>query len=353
MSSISARRASCSTTTCSARRASSSHLALRRRDAVEAGKAERVEPRATDRSVAIEDGAGRGVLALEGILDGDAPQPAVLECPLLAIVQQDGRPHPFLPWTDADAIAAGVVDEGDRQQALPVRIVGAAVEQPPDGIRDDVHPARQPKLLLRLVLPWHEVRRVRPGAGEDDRMAVDHLQLLCVVPAPPKGLAVVVVLRVGRPARHGLALVLRREEERDLLPIGLVVVGAMERASPVVEGVEEPVLQHRPAGIAKDAAVIRVRAIVGGGAVPQGRAASDAAGHPAAQQQRAGKQGIGEARQVTDPRQATRPAPEALSLRPADPAGLRAPSRQPTPRSPHSGMCARRPLRPARPGGPH
>jgi hypothetical protein len=90
----------------------------------------------------------------------------------------------------------------------------------------------------------------------------------------------------------------------------------MERAAPVVEGVEEPVLEHCPARIAVDTPVIRVRALVGGRPVPQRRAASDAAWHPSAQKERSRKGGIHEARQVPDPREPARASPKAIGLDP-------------------------------------
>ena len=47
------------------------------------------------------------------------------------------------------------------------------------------------------------------------------------------------------------------EEDRDLLPVGLVLVHPAERRSPVVERVEEPVLADQPVTVAHDPAVVR------------------------------------------------------------------------------------------------
>ena len=64
-----------------------------------------------------------------------------------------------------------------------------------------------------------------------------------------------VVRRVGDPLRAEPAVILV-EVDGDHLPVGLVVVDAVEARAPGVVGEEEPVLADRPAALADDAALV-------------------------------------------------------------------------------------------------
>ena len=105
---------------------------------------------------------------------------------------------------------------------------------------------------------------MRPGAGVDDRVVTNEVELLGIVPAPSQVAPVVVVLGIRRPDRDGPAVGIGVEIEDHLLPIGLVVVRAVEPGSPVVEGVEEPVLERGPGRGPHDAPVVRVLRTLGG-----------------------------------------------------------------------------------------
>ena len=102
--------------------------------------------------------------------------------------------------------------------------------------------------------------------------------------------------------------------------VRLVVVGALERRAPVVHRVEEQVVEHDPAALAHDPAVVddpRVACRIDVVALRRrgGRAARDAA----AQQQRGDQPGVDEPGGQADPREAAR-AREPLVLGPALPA---------------------------------
>src|SRR5918999_1343735 len=87
-------------------------------------------------------------------------------------------------------------------------------------------------------------------------MLTDLLELR-IVPAAPEVVTGLLMRGVGDPLRVDLARRLRlREVDEDLLPVGLVVVGSEKVAPPVIERVEEPVLQDDPAVLSNHAAVV-------------------------------------------------------------------------------------------------
>ena len=93
----------------------------RRRDLVETGEAEGIEPGGARGSVAVVHRAGRSVLARDRIAREEAPEAAVLADPGRRLVDQVRRPGVGAAGPDLDAVAAGEVDEGDPER--PARVV--------------------------------------------------------------------------------------------------------------------------------------------------------------------------------------------------------------------------------------
>ena len=91
-----------------------------------------------------------------------------------------------------------------------------------------------------------EVRGMRASTSVDDRVVAD-LHEGRVVPATPQLVPGVVVRRSRDPDRsRPIGSVL--EVDEDLFPVGLVVVGAIERGAVVVHEVEVEVVKADPAG---------------------------------------------------------------------------------------------------------
>ena len=109
----------------------------------------------------------------------------------------------------------------------------------------------------RDVLAGDERAGVGAGAGEDDRVVADRISSGSSQrrrrSSPTSSWA-----EKATHAGSELAAGFVGEVDRDLLPVGLVVVGAAEARTPVVHGVEEPVLEHDVAAVAHDAAVVGV-----------------------------------------------------------------------------------------------
>ncbi len=106
----------------------------------------------------------------------------------------------------------------------------------------------------------------------------------------------------GRPS---LSTVTRSvEEDRDLLPVRLVLVDPGEPGPPVVEGVEEPVLADDPVAVAHDAGVVRGMARVEVVVLQGQRGDGAAAGHRTAEQQGHAAEGVDGAAGQPDLRQA-------------------------------------------------
>ena len=112
-----------------------------------------------------------------------------------------------------------------------------------------------------------EVVRVRAGGRVDDRMrAVDDLELVAIVPVGPLGALVLAVADLRRLDVERLGGVLGVEDELDHLPVALVQV------VPVVEGVEDPVLERElagEAGVGGDVRVHRRLLVLGDAACPE------------------------------------------------------------------------------------
>src|SRR5215212_12199282 len=157
-----------------------------------------------------------------------------------------------------------------------------------------------------------------------------HLLNLRIVPAAPEVVPGVVVGRVGHPLGVDLTGRLRLGEvDEDLLPVGLVVVGPEEAAPPVVEWVEEPVLQHHPAVLAGYPAVVAVvLALLGHYALvgDRGRGCG-LPRHPPPGKQRDRVEGVHEAGDVPDAREPAPPGSEGLTRLPKPPG--RAPAEHP------------------------
>ena len=126
---------------------------------------------------------------------------------------------------------------------------------------------------------------------------------------------------VGDPFRDELPAILVKVDG-DHLPIGFVVVDAVEAGTPVVETVEEPVLEHRPAILPGDAAIVDVfRLLFEHLVVVEFRCGGSGGGDPAAQKEREREQTIHQPRQETAARQASYPGVEIVA-QPGSQAGL-------------------------------
>src|SRR5829696_5129715 len=96
---------------------------------------------------------------------------------------------------------------------------------------------------------------MRAGADVYNRMPAALFEHR-VVPPASEIVACLLVRGVGHPLRAHPTGLGFREEDHDLLPVGLVVVGAEKVAPPIVESVEEPVLQDDPAVLPDRSSVV-------------------------------------------------------------------------------------------------
>ena len=150
---------------------------------------------------------------------------------------------------------------------------------------------------------------MRAGAGVDDGMPVDDLELGGVVPSASKLRAAVVVLGVDGP--QGPLVRIAVEHDHHHLPVGLVVVRAVVAAAPVVERVEEPVLEHGPTGLANDAPVVRVgRRLTDDLPIARDGIAGQGSRDPTSQEQAQREEGVHETREIADPAETARAAAE-------------------------------------------
>ena len=152
----------------------------------------------------------------------------------------------------------------------------------------------------RHVFALLEIRRVRAGAGEDDRVALGEREGR-VVPATAQVVAGVVVRSAAEPARDRVAVATVLEHDEGLFEVGLVIVGAEERRAPVVHAVHEHVVEHDPSVTTDDAPVVDdplvlvaddLVALRGGGRRP--------AGHAAAHEERSGEPRVDQSREEAD-----------------------------------------------------
>src|SRR5215212_2472379 len=161
---------------------------------------------------------------------------------------------------------------------------------------------------------------------DEDHGVLPHLYDLGVIPAATEVIPRVVVGRVGDPLGPDLPLFRLGEVDEDLLPVGLVVVGAEEPAPPVVERVEKPVLQDDPTVLAEHAPVVAVVFVFGHYAlVGHGSRGGRLPRHPAAGEERDRVQGVDEAGEVPDAGETAPTGPEGP---PRALAVLRAPTEQ-------------------------
>ena len=86
-------------------------------------------------------------------------------------------------------------------------------------------------------------------------MAVDDLEPR-VVPSTPEVVTLLVVGSGAEPGRPDLTVVERLADDEALLPVGLVIVGALERRAPVVHRVQEHVVEDDPSAFADHPAVV-------------------------------------------------------------------------------------------------
>ncbi len=161
------------------------------------------------------------------------------------------------------------------------------------------------------VVPGQVGPGVRPGPGEHHGVASLDEGQVRVVPAAAQVVAGLVVRGEHHPARGREARLVELpgavEEDRDLLPVGLVLVDPAEGRSPVVEGVEEPVLADQPVTVADDPAVV-------GGAIglevlllQQEGLGRTPAGHTSSEDQREPVERVDESAEQPHSRQAARP----------------------------------------------
>ena len=147
---------------------------------------------------------------------------------------------------------------------------------------------------------------MRAGARIDDGMSVDRLHPR-VVPAASQVVALLVVRRGAEPCRLDRAVIERLAHDEALLEVGLVVVGSLERRSPVVHRVEEHVVQDHPAVLAHDAAVIdHPRVLRPDRVVALRRCRGRAARDSATKQQRGDEAGVDEPGGETHARETSR-----------------------------------------------
>src|SRR5919107_2086023 len=223
------------------------------------------------------------------------------------------------PLPHAQTIPARVVHEGDAEVAWPAVLltIPYVLSEPrlpesPDGSTHPCQRRRQGEGQLRQVLARRVVAGVGACANVDHGM-LPHLLELRVVPAATEVVPRIVVGRVGHPLRAYLPILRLGEVDEDLLPVGFVVVRTEEPAPPVVERVEQPVLQYDPTVLAQYASVVAVLflfghyALVGhrsrGGRFPR---------HPATGKERYRVKGVDEAGEIPYRGKPAPPGPESL-----------------------------------------
>ena len=251
---------------------------------------------------------GRGSLAREPVTGVETPEPPVAVDPAVRVADDRRRPLHVTAGPDDPAVAAGVVDEGDAQrsprpcrQVARVRLGERVAPEPPQEIERSTDVLLAGERQQHDVLAALEVGRVRSGARVDDRMAVDDLHP-CVVPASAQVIALLVMGGGAEPGGTQRAVVEGLEDDEALLQVGLVIVGTLERGSPVVHRVEEHVVQDDPAALAHDPAVVHdARVPLPDPVVALGGRGRRAAGDATAQQQRRDEAGVHETGGQADP----------------------------------------------------
>ena len=116
---------------------------------------------------------------------------------------------------------------------------------------------------------------MRAGARVHDRMLAILLEAR-VVPSPAQVVALLVVRGRAEPGGLGVAVRQGLEDDEALLPVGLVVVGAIERRAPVVHRIEEQVVEDDPRAFPADPGVVDHPGIAGSGSRRSGRTAAAA-----------------------------------------------------------------------------
>ena len=151
--------------------------------------------------------AGRGALAREPVTGVEAPQAVVAIDPAVRVADDERRPADVAAGPDGDPVAAGVVDERDAQRpaglvrdVARIGLVEGVAPDPPEEVERSADVALPRERQPHDVFAGLEVRRVRPGARVDDRMALDDLEAR-VVPAAAQVVALLVVGRGAEPGR--------------------------------------------------------------------------------------------------------------------------------------------------------
>src|SRR4051794_40728495 len=129
-------------------------------------------------------------------------------------------------------------------------------------------------------------------------MLVDLLEFR-VVPTAPETISGLFVGGVGHPLREDLARLRLGEVDEDLLPVSFAVVGSEKIAPPVIEWVEQPVLQDDPAGLPNHATMVLVVLLfLHKAAVHDARSLHAFPRHPTSEQQSQREERVRQARDV-------------------------------------------------------
>ncbi len=152
---------------------------------------------------------------------------------------------------------------------------------------------------------------MRPGPGEHHRMPTLDQGEVRVVPPAAQVVTGLVMRGEHHPPRGRQPGVVERagavEEDRDLLPVRLMLIDPTEPRAPVVERVEEPVLADHPVTIAHHPAVVRRPIRLQVLLLQQERLRRATAGHAATEDQRQPVQRIDQPTQQAHRRQPAGP----------------------------------------------
>ena len=244
---------------------------------------------------------GRRALAGEPVARVEAPQAGVSIDPAVLVRDDDRRPG-LATRPDDVAVAAGIVDERHAERGpgalrqvagvrLPKRVAPYAPEEPERSTEVALAGERQAHDVFAPL----QVGRVRARTRVDHGVAVDQRQPR-VVPTTTEVVPLLVVGRRAEPRGLDPPVIERLADHEALLPVGLVVVRAIERRPPVVHGVQEQVVEDDPATLPDHPAVVDHPRVGGPDrVVPDGGCGRGAAGDAAPEQQREHEAGVHQA----------------------------------------------------------
>ena len=167
-----------------------------------------------------------------------------------------------LHGADADPVAASIIDKWDAEQRadlLDDHIAFTLLErlnpESPQVVPEVLHRRQPLGLDAHDVLAAFEVAGMRARTREEDRMGA-FLQQGGVIPTSPEVVAVEIMRSIGYPLRRRGTVGLAVEIDESLLPVGFVVVYAVETGPPVVHGIKIQVVQDDPVTLSKRPAII-------------------------------------------------------------------------------------------------